>query len=131
MERVQRLVFARSSEEVKDRWIGGDIQVNETTLCDTIMKDIWYYTFMKNQWTIQHEEWTLTDLIMYWYCLINYNKCITLMQKKNRGNCVWGGIWELSVFFIWLFYKPITCLKNNLLIKNIIKHCKITALGWV
>ena len=47
-----------------------------------------YIRFTKNEPNVNYGP--LVTMYQYW--LISYNKCTTLMQDVNRGNCVLGGV---------------------------------------
>ena len=50
-------------EDIKDlgmnRWSTKDLQDSEMILHDSVMMDMWHYTFIETHGDTQHKEWTL------------------------------------------------------------------------
>ena len=104
----------------KNSWSTEDIQGRGTTLCDTIMMEIRYYTLTQTHrmYTTKSEPnenyWSLL-VIMCEYSFIHCHKCTTEYKKLTTRNCVCGkcDIWELGPFCS-TFCKHKTALINKI-----------------
>lgn len=82
---------------------------SEIFLCGIVILNIWHYTFIKIQNSVEYKEWFLMqtiDLVNSQHIFICYVKCITLMQDVINRDYSWmGSMWKSTSSAQYCNYK--------------------------